>query len=422
MLPRSSPLFRDMNYNHAFASAIVQPMKLLRLILLCLPVLLAAFACSDGGESLPFGLKSEVLASADRPSAIAVAPDGRVFFAEQYTGAIRVISADGTLQAEPVAVLPVSTYLDLDWGVTGLAVDPDFEENHVIYAFYSAATQDETITQPALVRLTEQDGKAVEQEVVTEDFPETDPAHPGYNANGAIHFGADGLLYVSLGDYDTAPRAQDLSNPIGKLLRINPADGGAAEGNPLAAQAGADPRIFAYGFREPFPFALHPEAGVIYGTDNTPYTCEELNVIEPGVNYSWPDVGQFPFADCAANGQTPGIHYFARPDMNPGDYLSFVEVSGLAFAQGDTYPNLGDSLIVCESQRSDVNGVDSAGVLRRLTLTGSDFKQVASDDVLINACRGDVAASPDGVVYYTTEKEIRRLDPGDQPRAAAPSR
>lgn len=384
----------------------------LRLLLAALPALLAAAACSGGGESLPFGLQSEVVVGANRPAALAFAPDGRLFFAEQYTGAIRIVSADGRLQEEPFARLPVSDYLGLDWGLTGLALHPDFEENHYVYAFYSVLTDQETLSRPTLVRLSEQDGVAVEETVIMDDFPRTDPERPGFNANGRIAFGPDGFLYLSIGDYDQAGPAQDISTPVGSLLRIDPEDGSAPADNPFADDPDADPRIFAYGFREPFPFIFHPATGAIYGTDNTPYTCEELNIIAAGGNYSWPDVGEFPFADCRAAGQTPAIHYFAREGMQPGDFLSFVEVSGLAFVSGDKYPALGDSLIVCESQRAVVNEQQSPGVLRRLTLAGENLDQVATSDILVKACRGDVQTAPDGTVYYSTDSEIRRLQPG----------
>ena len=154
--------------------------------------------------------------------------------------------------------------------------------------------------QPVLVRFTDANGKGEDETVISKDFPVTSKAHPGYNAQGNIHFGPDKMLYLSIGDYDDPRLVQDLSTPVGKLLRIDPATGKAPPDNPPTGNAAADPRIYAYGFREPFDFAFNPENGAIYGTDNTPDTCEELNIIKPGANYGWPDVGGFPYADCAA--------------------------------------------------------------------------------------------------------------------------
>ena len=88
--------------------------------------------------------------------------------------------------------------------------------------------------------------------------------------------------------------------------------------------------------------------------------------------------------------------------MQPGDFLSFVVVSGLEFVSGDIYPLLGDSLLVCESQTK---------LMRRLVLSGANFDQVTEDDVVLNGCDMDIATSPDGIVYYSNETEIRRLVP-----------
>jgi len=383
-----------------------------------LALAIAVTACG-GEDDLPFGLQSEIVTRADRASPMAFAPDGRLFYGEQYTGIIRVVQADGQPQAEPFAQLQVATAAAPDWGLTGLAVDPNFAANQFIYAFYThplinadPATGVGPTARPVVVRFRDDNGLAAEQAVVSENFPATDPAHNGINANGRAHFGGDGVLYLSVGDYDlfgTEPqRVRSLAEPIGKLLRVNAADGSAAPGNPFSADPAADQRIFAYGFREPFPFAFEPGSGAIYGTDNTTVSCEELNLIEAGGDYSWP-VGEFPFADCAAGGQRPGIYYFAMPDRQPGDFLSFVEASGLVFAPGSKYPSLGDSLFVCETQRADPS---SKGELRRVVLSGPELNQVSADDLIANGCRGDLTVSRDGTLYYATDTEIRRLVPG----------
>jgi glucose/arabinose dehydrogenase len=383
-----------------------------------LPVLAILITACGGEEELPFGLESEVVTRADRASPMAFAPDGRLFYGEQYTGAIRIIQADGQPQTEPFAQLQVATAAAPDWGLTGLAVDPDFANNHYIYAFYTQpltnpdpATGTGPTARPALVRFREENGLGVDQTVISEAFPATDPAqNVGYNTNGRAHFGPDGFLYLSVGDYNLfaaqPERVRSLAEPIGKLLRVSPADGSAAPDNPSRADPSTDQRVFALGFREPFPFAFEPNGGAIYGTDNTTVSCEELNLIEPGGDYSWP-VGEFPFADCSAAGQRPGIYYFAMPDRQPGDFLSFVETSGLAFTSGSRYPSLGDTLFVCQTLRADPS---SQGALRRVVLGGPT--QVTAGDLIARACRSDLAVAPDGTLYYATDTEIRKLVPG----------
>lgn len=358
-----------------------------------------ASACGGGGNS--FGVKSERVTAADQAAAMAFAPDGRLFYAEQFTGAIRVVSPDGELHEEPFAQVEVATYLDLEWGLTGLALDPNFETNPYVYAFFTEVVEPETpVGKPVIVRFTDRDNEGVDPKVIVNDLPETLPAAPGFNANGSIHFGPDGFLYISLGDYDTPELAQILSIPVGKLLRVDKKNGSPAPRNPLVDDRAADPRIFAYGFREPFDFAFHPETGAIYGTDNTTVSCEELNLIEPGANHGWPEVGEFPYSDCEAGTGTKAIYFLSQEGMLPGDFLSFVVVSGLEFASADVYPLLGDALLVCESETN---------LLRRLELSGPELDQVTADDVVAEDCQLDIAVSPDGIIYYSNADEIRRL-------------
>jgi glucose/arabinose dehydrogenase len=415
----------------------------------CLPALLAVLlaaaigtACGgdddDGEDQLAFGLVAETVVSgglADNVSAIAFAPDGRMFFAEQIKGTIRIVNADGTLQEEPFTQIQVADWLQQDWGLTGLAIDPDFSENHYVYAFYTkflrtfdftredGSISEHDIGQPVIVRFTEANGVAEDTTVVTEDFPETDEEKPGYNVNGELHFGPDGFLYASMGDYDLFEKApgviQNPGSPIGKLLRLDKETGEAADDNPLVGEDLADPRVYAYGFREPFPFTWGPD-DTLYGTDNTTVSCEELNIIEPGEYYGWPEMGSFPFDDCDVAPGVQPVHHFSREGLAPENFLSWVEVSGLAYLAGSPYTQLTDSLMVCESHKS---GDDpSAGVLRRLVIENG---AVTASEVIDDVCGGHVAIGPDGLIYYTTVNEIRRLvDSGEPvpPDQGAPSR
>jgi glucose/arabinose dehydrogenase len=229
------------------------------------------------------------------------------------------------------------------------------------------------------------------------------------------------MLYAAVGDYDYGASngaVKDLGSPVGKLLRIDAETGEGPPDNPSAGEADADARVFAYGFREPFDFVFHPETEAIYGTDNTPYTCEELNIIRASADYGWPDVGEFPFPDCNAGTGVDAVYFFAREGKQPGEYLSLVEVTGLAFVPGSRYPALGDSLFICEGHRSVIEEKISPGVLRRITLSGES--QVGSDDVIVDDCKGDVETAPDGTLYYSNGTEIRRLLPDETGAAQTP--
>ena len=404
--------------------------------LITLPLLFLLFtsACGsgDGGSSAPtdtppptpvptpaFGLKSEIVTPAADVATLAFAPDGRLFYAEQYTGDIRIVSSDGTLIPEPFAHIDTAHWLDyqkLDWGVTGLALDPDFATNGYVYAFYTESVDPDPsrpIARPKLVRFTDQANRGVELQTITEEFPQTFIDRQGFRTTGSIHFGPDGFLYVTVGDYDQhqqigpngVPYSQDLSSPLGKILRVKKEDGTAADDNPFVNEPGSDPRVFAYGLGDATDFAFHPVTGAIFGSDGTE-SCEELNLIEPGGNYGFPPAGAFPYPGCTSEEHINGIHFLARPGIEAGQFQSGVGVGGLIFASAANYPVLGDSLLLCERY---------TGFLRRLTLASPNFDQVTAEDPVAFDCVRGVSVSPDGIIYYSNDTEIRRLVVGSSP-------
>ena len=247
----------------------------------------------------------------------------------------------------------------------------------------------------------------MDQITISEDFPDTLLGHQGFKANGSIHFGPDGFLYATIGNYDSItplqtggkPFTQDLSSPIGKVLRINKNDGSGPPDNPFSGQPGTDARIFAYGFARASDFAFHPQTGRIYATDSTD-SCEELNVISAGGNYGGLPVGQFPYPDCSGGQQVAAIYFLASDGKKPGDFESYVDVSGLAFTSAQANPRLGDSLLVCEAD---------TGQMRRLVLASPDYTQVTSDDALTNDCNRSVVTGHGGAVYYSNDQEIDKI-------------
>jgi glucose/arabinose dehydrogenase len=403
------------------------------LIPLILCVALLAGACrgdDDGGDSSdgereeinPFGLEAQVVASAPDPVGLTFAPDGRLFFAEKYTGRIRVVDASGVLVEQPFAEIPVATWLsyqNTDWGLTGLALDPAFDSNHYVYVFYTEVIEPsdtQPIARPVLVRYTDQNNVGTEPTPIIDDFPETRLNHQGFKVNGALRFGPDGALYASVGDFDwnkEGPNGigagQDLSFPGGKILRIDNS-GGALPDNPFSADASADARVFAYGLSQEVPLAIHPETGGLYATDGTD-SCEELDIVVAGANYGWPDVGEFPYGDCYFGDQVDPIFLFAKEGTTPGQFQSNPIVSGLAFLPAGHYPSIGGGLLVCES---------GTGLLRRLVLGGANFEQVTANDPVVGDCERDVAVAPDGTIYYSNKTDIKRLtQPVATPAATA---
>jgi glucose/arabinose dehydrogenase len=367
------------------------------LIVLIPAAFLLASACGGGGGGHGVAKSEVVVPNAGLPIALAVAPDGRLFYGEQTSGMIRVVTADGTLVQQPFAQVQAN-FAPIEFGLLGLALDPQFESNGYVYAMYTRKTGNET-AQPTLVRFTAEGDSGVDPTVIIGDLPET-VAKAYFNGPGNIHFGPDGYLYVAVGDYDQGDVAQDLRALNGKILRINKEDGTAPADNPFQGRGDADPRVFAYGLRKVFDFAFNPETEELYAPDGSSDTCDELNIVKAGKNYGWPASYEFRFTSCTEGQPTTAIHFFARKGTKPLDHLSVVNPTGVEFVTADAYPKLGDGLLVCER---------TSKLMRRLEFEGADQDSVKADDVVVDDCALDIAAGPDGTIYYSNDTEIRRL-------------
>src|SRR5262249_51241036 len=167
-----------------------------------------------GAASLPAGFaETEVVTGLSAPTAMAFAPDGRLFVAEQG-GSLRVIK-NGTLLADPFVTVPVDSAGER--GLLGVAFDPAFASNAYVYVYY-------TPTPPTVHNRVSRFPAAGDVAVPGSEVPilDLDDLSAATNHNGgAIHFGPDGKLYVAVGDADGA-HSQTLASLLGKILRINP--------------------------------------------------------------------------------------------------------------------------------------------------------------------------------------------------------
>jgi glucose/arabinose dehydrogenase len=353
---------------------------------------------------------SEVfLSGLNFPVSPTFAPDGRMFFNERC-GDVRIVDVNGQLLATPFADVGTVDCSD-DHGLIGLAFDPDYATNKYVYVGYmlKVGTNPNTF-QGFVERFTDVNNVGTQRTMIIDDLPtKTTPQH-GLNN---IHFGPDGKLYVSVGDAALHAQgvSQDLSTAFGKILRVNKEDGSAPADNPFVSTPGADPRIYAYGFRNSYDFAFHPANGGLYVTENGPASCDELNLVVAGDNYEWPegftsDWPGYPVADTCTPGIGNDAMYYHRfyEWMQGWNNNSTVAPVGITAIDGDLFPSLGDSLIICEFRN---------GVLRLLQLGGPALDQVIAEPRLVNtgpnSCLVDVELSPSGQIYYTTYNSIRRL-------------
>jgi len=237
------------------------------------------FISTTRAATLPAGFIETQISGLTNPTAMEIAPDGRIFVCEQG-GSLRVIK-NGAVLATPFLTLGVDS--NGERGLLGITFDPNFANNNFIYVYY---------TVPATPRHNRVSRFIANGDVVVPGSEvillELDNLTSATNHNGgAIHFGPDGKLYVAVGDNATGSNSQTLSNMLGKVLRIN-SDGTIPADNPFFNQAAGNSRsIWALGLRNPFTFAFQPGTGRMFINDVGEVTWEEINDGIAGSNYGW---------------------------------------------------------------------------------------------------------------------------------------
>jgi glucose/arabinose dehydrogenase len=231
---------------------------------------LATPAAAAGLEPRPF------LDDLAFPTNMAFLPDGTLLFTEKETGNVRVVAPDGRLVDQPFITLPVIG--DAERGLLGIAVHPDFERDPWVYLYRSDPRD-------GLNRLVRVRAGGPVAEGQPETLLDGISAVAGYHNGGDLAFGADGSLFVALGEAHEADRAQDETDIGGKIARLTAA-GDVPPDNPF----GPDNPVWSIGHRNSFGLCVDPATGTLWETENGPDVDDEVNVIEPGGNYGWPAV------------------------------------------------------------------------------------------------------------------------------------
>lgn len=321
------------------------------------------------------GFKTEIIAqNLDVPWELIFVPDGRIFFTERK-GLIRIIE-NGKLKDEPLAEINV---LNIgEGGLLGLAPDPEFSDNHYVYAYYTYRGPLGQILN-RVIRLTERNGKAGDQFVVIDNIP-----GGGNHDGGRIKFGPDGKLYITTGDAGSSDFAQDRSSLAGKILRINP-DGSIPNDNPIEKSP-----VFSYGHRNPQGLAFHPVTNRLFATEHGPLAHDEINLIEKGSNYGWPSV----------RGISNNSSYIDPIAESGNDTWA---PSGATFYNGNIFPQWENDLFFA--------GLRGEGVWR---VEINDSGRVENMEKIIDARFGrirNIVQGPDGLLYFMTNNRDGRGNP-----------
>jgi aldose sugar dehydrogenase len=324
------------------------------------------------------------------PWALAFLPDGRMLVTER-PGRMRIVARDGKLSPPLAGVPKVRTGGQA--GLMDVALDRDFAQNRTIYFCFNA----DAGFNVAVARAQLDDGAAPKLDGVTEIFRQDGPPSNGNNVACRIAQGADGNLFVSLGDH-FRPRddAQNLANTIGKIVRIKP-DGSVPQDNPFIGKAKAKPEIWSYGHRNAEGLAFNPADGKLWEQEHGPQGGDEINIIEKGKNYGWPVIGfgvDYGGAKIHASTSKPGME---QPIWH---WTPSIAPSGMAFVTSDLFKGWKGSLI---------NGALKFQLLARLELNGD---KVVKEERLLQDLHErirDVRQGPDGALYLLTDNNAGRV-------------
>jgi glucose/arabinose dehydrogenase len=232
-------------------------------------------------------VETQIASGLSSPTAMAFAPDGRLFVCQQG-GQLRVVK-NGALLATPFVSLTVDS--SGERGLLGVAFDPNFATNSFVYVYYTATTP---ATHNRVSRFTASgvnpDVATAGSEVIIFDLNNLSGAtnHNG----GAIHFGPDGKLYIAVGENANSANSQSIGNLLGKMLRIN-SDGTIPADNPTTfpgiagSPSGNNRAIWSVGLRNPYTFTFQPGSGRLFINDVGQSTWEEIDDGIAGSNYGW---------------------------------------------------------------------------------------------------------------------------------------
>ncbi|MHC8294018.1 PQQ-dependent sugar dehydrogenase [Pseudomonas sp. LB3P58] len=327
----------------------------------------------------------------EHPWALAFLPDRQGMLVTERPGNLRVISADGKLSA-PLSGVP-KVWAKGQGGLLDVVLSPDFKQDRTVYLSYAegGGEGDKAGTVVGRGRLSDDLTALKDFKVIFRQEPKLSV---GNHFGSRLVFDRDGYLFITLGENNDRPTAQDLDKLQGKVVRIYP-DGKVPDDNPFVGQAGVRPEIWSYGHRNPQGAALNPWTGTLWENEHGPQGGDEINIIERGKNYGWPMA-------------THGINYSGQPipeakgktaegtvaphhvwEKSPG-------LSGMAFYDADRFKAWQHNVFI---------GALVSQELIRLQFDGD--KVVHEERLLgeLNKRIRDVRQGPDGYLYVLTDED-----------------
>jgi len=356
--------------------------------------------------------QTAIISNLQSPVAFDWMPNGNYLITLKGTGSspstnakIQVYSSTGTF-LNTFYDLSDSTNSDFERGVLGICVDPSFNNNHFVYVYYNHNYNgDERIR---IVKFTESGNAGTNPQLILDHDVLT--AIPGNHVGGNLHMHASepDKLYFTIGEVANSANAQLLTNPYGKVLRIN-TDGSIPIDNPFYddgnPSTGTDDRIWSYGHRNPFDFCFSPVNDSLYNSENGASTWDEANIVRKGANYGW--------GSCEGNYITGSTSTLCtNPNFtNPiTAWNPLPAVTGIMVYSGTVFPQLNTHLLVAGNNN---------GNIYNCTLGNPPAYNTVTSNVLwknVSTMLTTIRQGTDGCVYalkggYTTTGTLFRVCP-----------
>jgi aldose sugar dehydrogenase len=346
-------------------------------------VLSAGAASGDGRGPAAVGAQA-VVTGLDFPGGFAIAPDGRFFYGERFTGEVRIYDPSNSSNTLFATIPNIS--IQGEQGLLGIAIHPDYPTMPYVYAYATRNVQGSIRNQIIVFR--DSGGTGRRPKVIWS----ADTVSGAYHDGGHIDFGPDGMLYAVVGEGHSPANAQNLDNDAGKVLRMTDR-GLVPPDNPFPGSV-----IWTYGLRNSYGFAFDPQTGELWEDENGPECNDELNRIIKGQNYGWG-----PSETCSTPPPPPmnTNQDGPKPVLPQRFFTPTIAPVGLAFCEGCGITDVAGKFLFGAFNDSRIRAVTLSA--DRLSIV-SVMVVYTHPSFLLSMQRG-----PDGTLYFSDASGIWEL-------------
>ena len=357
-------------------------------------VILGVFACAQNQNKDSENEYELIVPDLNNPWGFTFLPDNSILVTEKKG---KLIHFKNGLKTE-VTGLP-EIYVRGQGGLMDIVLHPNYNENGWIYISYASPEGEGNGGHTAIMRGKIKNTQFTDKQLLYKASPNSTA---GQHFGSRIVFDNNNYLFFSIGERGNRDlNPQDISRDGGKIYRLHD-DGRIPQDNPFYNNSNAKKAIYSFGHRNPQGLAIHPETGAIWSHEHGPKGGDEINIIEKGKNYGWPQVTygrNYSGTKITDKTELPGmeqpIHYW-DPSIAP---------CGMAFITSNKYPNWKGNLLI---------GSLKFQYLDNIFLNNNTVKK--EEKLLENNGRvRSVKQGPDGYIYVGIENlGIVKIKPNRQ--------